>query len=1240
MGNIKSVLVISILLCSAFLLANSDNLIWPEQPDITISMWSFHDEVKIFIDRFEARHPNIHINLTIFPIEEYITKLWPVLLSGKNAPDLFTVEYAFIADLVESGFYDDLSAAPYKADIKDVIPYVVQVGTDSAGILRALSWQACVGGFYYRRSMAKQYLGTDDPEKIGQMLSTPEKFLAAARIIKQKSGGKVKLIGSYGDYSHYAFASRTKAFVTNNRLNIEKPILDYFDFAKTMIDEDLTAEVDTWSPPWFENMSAAEPNFMGYILPTWGWKYVLKPYVKDTSGDWGLCKGPASYFWDGSWLGIYKNSQNKEAAWKFLRFVTLDRDTQEWWARKTEDFVSNKTVINKIKNEFSDELFGNQKFYTVFAEEAQKINGNLLKKYDMNIRSFLMGAINEYVEGKVTKQEALDRFKQDVKNAFPEIIVEGYEDPKQGITDKNTEGQIVLSVWTFTDEMKKFAREFEQRNPGIKIDLTIVACEDYLSKIRPVLRSGKNAPDIFLAEYAFIADLVESGYYEDLSAAPYRADVKDVIPYLLDVATDSQGRLRALSWQAVPGGIFYRRSVAKEYLGTDDPEKVGQMLSTPEKFLAAARIIKQKSGGKMKLLAGYGDYNVFAFAGRSKAFVTNGILNIEKPILDYFDLAKSMRDEHLTAEIGTWSPPWFDNMNKKEPDFMGYVLPTWGLHYVIRPNADKTIGDWGLCRGPVSYFWGGSWMGIYKNSSNKEAAWKFVKYVTLDPDSQERWAKDTRDFISNRAVINKIKNDFSDPLLAGQNPYLYFASECLKINGNLLKKYELDCRGFIMGAINNYVEGKVSKEEALKQFKSDVKNAFPEIIVGGSAATEDKSSVAKEAGKTVISIWSFTDEVEKYIDEFEKRNPDIQIELTIVPCEEYLNKIRPVLRSGRNAPDVFTAEYSSVVDLVESKFYEDLSAPPYNADTSELFPCVVDVGTDSKGRLRALSWQVSVGGFYYRRSVAKKYLGTDDPEKIGQMLSTPEKFLATARILKKKSGGRVKLISSYNEYKTFAFACRSKAFVTKGRLNVEESILEYFDQAKTMKDEDLTANIDIWSPPWFENMNKEDPDFMGYILPTWGQHYVIRPNAKNNVGDWGLCSGPTPYFWGGTWLGIYEGSQNKEEAWRFVKFVTLDRHIQEWWAKETGDFISNKVIVEKIKKYFSDPLLAGQNHYAFFASEAPKINGNLLKKYELDCRNFLMEAVNDYVEGKVTKEAALEQFKREVKDAFPEIIVE
>jgi multiple sugar transport system substrate-binding protein len=392
-----------------------------------------------------------------------------------------------------------------------------------------------------------------------------------------------------------------------------------------------------------------------------------------------------------------------------------------------------------------------------------------------------------------------------------------------------------LKIWACTDEIKKMIDRFESIYTGVKVELLIVPCGDLHMGRRPRIPDPEDerAPDLLTAEYSEVIDLVESGFYTDLGQ--FNPHTEDLVDYVVDVGTDSSGKLRLLSWSMTPGGFFYRRSIAKKYLGTDDPEQIGEMLSTTDTFLDTARRLKEASGGNVKLIAGYGDYQQYQFSQRKQSFVVDGRLNLEQPVLDYFDIAKIMREQELTAEIGTWSPSWFENMNNAEPEFLGYILPTWGLHYVIKSNAKDTIGDWGLCRGPGSYFWGGTWMGINRCSKNRELAWEFVKMCVFDENTLVWWSRQIGEYIDNvicnENVIENIKNDFSDELLAGQNHYLFFADEASKINGKLLGKYDLDLRGFFMGAVNNYVEGTMTKEEAIKQFKADVKNAFPDVRV-------------------------------------------------------------------------------------------------------------------------------------------------------------------------------------------------------------------------------------------------------------------------------------------------------------------------------------------------------------------------------------------------------------------------
>ncbi|MFW6365172.1 MAG: ABC transporter substrate-binding protein, partial [Spirochaetota bacterium] len=227
-------------------------------------------------------------------------------------------------------------------------------------------------------------------------------------------------------------------------------------------------------------------------------------------------------------------------------------------------------------------------------------------------------------------------------------------------------------------------------------------------------------------------------------------------------------------------------------------------------------------------------------------------------------------------------------------------------------------------------------------------------------------------------------------------------------------------------------------------------------FVGCKKDTEPK-------GPVTLQMWSFTDELEPVIERFEEQNPDVTINLTIVPNEDYLNKLKPVLRSGTNAPDIFTAEMSNVKEIVASGFWDVLNEDPYNADVSPLMDYQVEMASDVDGNVRGISWQTTPGGFFFRRSFAKEYLGTDDPAEVGEMINSQEKFLEVARTIKEESGGDVKMIPGLGDYNRYPLSARKNPFIDKNnQLHIDDEpvLLEFFDIAKTMEDEELHGNID------------------------------------------------------------------------------------------------------------------------------------------------------------------------------------
>ena len=147
---------------------------------------------------------------------------------------------------------------------------------------------------------------------------------------------------------------------------------------------------------------------------------------------------------------------------------------------------------------------------------------------------------------------------------------------KQKITEDVTKTEGEINVWTnlSQDEMNFYVEEFNKIVPGVKVNVTVMPSKEYRTKLQNAFRTGTNAPDVATFEISDFGVYKDSDMLENLSQEQYGADAisKDMIPYVDELSRDGEGNVKGLSWQSTPGGFWYKKALAKEYLGTDDPQ--------------------------------------------------------------------------------------------------------------------------------------------------------------------------------------------------------------------------------------------------------------------------------------------------------------------------------------------------------------------------------------------------------------------------------------------------------------------------------------------------------------------------------------------------------------------------------------------------------------------------------------------------------------------------------------------
>src|SRR3990172_8202517 len=419
----------------------------PQELKGTLNVLSFTNEIKTMAIAFQGKHPDVKVVYTMIPMTngEYQTKV-KAAAGTADSPDVVALEAAFVKEWVESDLLANLNdLVPLTKELK-TYPAVVEVGTYDS-VTKGFSYQATPGAFFYRRSIAKECLGTDDPDAVQALVADMTKFTDVSAKIKACGTGDYYTVGTGGEMFTPFLANRAQPWIVDNKLVIDPKIVDYVHFAKMMRDEGYESGATQWTEGWFAGMNDTLKDANGtpkkvfsYFLPTWGLPYVLSPNStpKDggagTGGDWAMINGPMSYQWGGTWVGVLDGSPNSEIAKEFVKFVALDEENLTNWAtgvytneylkaidpttpddqkQDAGDFVSSQLVVEKITSSFDNStlatFLGGENSYGAFAAAAPSVNGALLTGSDDAIQRALNDPLAAYLSGTMTEAEMWDQ---------------------------------------------------------------------------------------------------------------------------------------------------------------------------------------------------------------------------------------------------------------------------------------------------------------------------------------------------------------------------------------------------------------------------------------------------------------------------------------------------------------------------------------------------------------------------------------------------------------------------------------------------------------------------------------------------------------------------------------------------------------------------------------------------------------------------------------------------------------
>lgn len=423
-----------------------------------------------------------------------------------------------------------------------------------------------------------------------------------------------------------------------------------------------------------------------------------------------------------------------------------------------------------------------------------------------------------------------------------------------------------------------------------------------------------------------------------------------------------------------------------------------------------------------------------------------------------------------------------------------------------------------------------------------------------------------------------------------------------------------------------------------KETKSADNKTTKKTETGTNGETETGS---KEAGKIEapdasgwddskkIYAYSWDDDFKKVLDIILDKYPQYKdfVEYKNLKCksEESVEKIQVAMEGGKEYPSLIPAdvgsakmflEDDSTMDLKEIGITEDMFGGDY--DYALQFAKVDD-------QIKGVTWQSTAGSVFYRRDIAKKVLGSDDPETVQAAIADWDKFFETADKLKKEG---YKIVNGTDEvYYAIINAHKEPWIIDDGEtetVKFDDSVSTFLDTSKKLFDGEYTNNGTMWDASWAA-AHKDSGDVFCFFACPWRIGQFIGDGSNGaTAGNWGACVGPQSYYWGGTYVSVGKDTPNPELCAFICYEMAFDPEIGVEITNKKSDAVVNKEANERLKTELDTEnnagvkLFNGQNPYEVWAQAAEGIDQSASTYQDKNFEVWIKEAATKYNQKEIS----------------------
>jgi multiple sugar transport system substrate-binding protein len=342
------------------------------------------------------------------------------------------------------------------------------------------------------------------------------------------------------------------------------------------------------------------------------------------------------------------------------------------------------------------------------------------------------------------------------------------EETGQDVSEGPATGTI--SIWAMGAEGEKLpelVKEFEDANPDVTVDVTAVPWDSAHDKFTTAIAAGET-PDAAMVGTTWMGEFAGLGA---LDPTPPSIDSGAFFEGAWGT-TEVDGTSYGVPWYVETRLVYYRTDLAEQAGWSEPPtdwDGFKQMASDMQSKAGAEYGVGLQAGG-------VGSWQtVMPFAWSNGAELTKddgGAYNFDDPktaeAVEYYQsfFTEGIADKDAPAQPTT------------EPDFVSGRVPMfisgpWMMSAVEAQGGEGFADKYGVFQIPAaetsSSFVGGSNLAVFKDSENRDSAWKLVEWLS-EPETQVKWYQLSTD-------LPAVTSAWDDPSLSDDEKLATFGTQ-------------------------------------------------------------------------------------------------------------------------------------------------------------------------------------------------------------------------------------------------------------------------------------------------------------------------------------------------------------------------------------------------------------------------------------------------------------------------------